>query len=177
MGLSTGSLDVWRGAQAFLAAQAIAPLLFSRSLGREPGFARPPWSVPAAFCISLVIYFPAGLISRTGRIYTVFSGNIEWLLFPMIVVFYVLAGIIYLVALYGLLHRSSPGECERRAALLVLAWLIILVSFVLDQMGTELGATALSVACFSTLLTGLLVAPEPLRFGVAVKAPVPKGEG
>ena len=171
MGPSTASLDLWRGAQALLAVEAVFLLLFARSFGREPGFARLLWSAPAAFCVALMIYFPVGLIQRTGRIYTVSTGNIEWLLFLIIIVFYVLAGIIYLAALYGLLHRSSPGEYERGAALLVLAFLIFMVSFVLSQLSSELGATALSAAHFGTFLTGLLVALALLRFRVTGKVP------
>ncbi len=171
MGQGTASLDLWRGAQALLAVEAVVLLLFARSFGREPGFARLLWSAPAALCVTLVIYFPAGLITRTARIYTVSTGNIEWLLFLIIIVFYVLAGIIYLAALYGLLHRSSPGESEQGAALLVLAWLIFLVSFVLSQLGSALGAAALSVAHFGTFVTGLLVALALLRFRVTSEVP------
>ena len=171
MSPGTASLDLWRGAQALLAVEAVFLLLFARSFGREPGFVQLLWSAPAALCVALVVYFPTRLITRTGHIYTVSTGNIEWLLFLILIVFYVLEGVIYLAALYGLLHRSSPGESERGAALLILAFLIFLVSFVLSQLGSELGSTGLSAAHFGTFLTGLLVALALLRFRVTSKVP------
>ncbi len=173
----TASLDIWRGAQALLAAGAVFLLLFARSFGREWGFAQLLWSIPAAFGVALVIYFPAHLITRTGRIYTISSENIEWLVFLIIAVFYVLAGIIYLAALYGLLRRESPRGPERGAALLILAFLIFLVSFVLSQLGTHLGAAALSAAHFGTLLTGLLVALALMLFRVTGKVPHTEKKG
>ncbi len=166
MDAGASALDVWRIAQGLLALQAVFLTLFARSFVREPGFSRLLWSVPAAFCVSLAVYFPAGSVVRTGRLYTVPTSNVEWILFPVIVVFYTLAGVIYLAALYGVLRRSESREPERGAALLVLAFLIFMVSFVLSQLGSELGASALSIAHFGTFLTGLLVTLALLLFRV-----------
>lgn len=177
MGHGTASLDIWRGSQALLAVQALFLLLFARSFGREPGFARLLWTIPAAFCASLVIYFPANLIARTGHIYTVSTGNIEWLLFLILVVFYALAGIIYLAVLYGLLHRTSPGQAESGVALLLVAFLIFMVSFVLSQLGSQLGVAGLTAAHFGTFLTGVLVALALLLFRVTGKVPRAERKG
>ncbi len=177
MGHGTASLDIWRGSQALLAVQALFLLLFARSFGREPGFSRLLWTIPAAFCAALVVYFPANLIDRTGHIYTVSTKHFAWLLFLIPIVFYVLAGIVYLAALYGLLHRTSPGQAEGGVALLLLAWLIFLVSFVLSQLGSQLGVSGLTAAHFGTFLTGLLVALALLLFRVTGKVPRAERKG
>ncbi len=177
MGHSGASLDVWRGSQALLAVQALFLLLFARSFGREPGFARLLWAVPAAFCASIVIYFPASRVMRTGHIYTVSTGNFEWLLFIILVVFYALAGLIYLASLYGLLHRTVPGQAEGGVALLLVAFLIFMISFVLSELGPQLGVAGLTAAHFGTFLTGLLVALALLLFRVTGKVPRTEKKG
>ncbi len=177
MGPSGASLDIWRAAQGVLAVEAVFLLLFARSFGQEPGFTRLLWAVPAALCVSLVVYFPQHMIDRVGRIYTVSTTHFPWLLFMIIVIFYVLAGIVYLATLYGLLHRTSPGQAEGGVALLVLALLIFLISFVLSQLGSQLGASGLTAAHFGTFFTGLLVALALLLFRVTGQVPRAERKG
>ncbi|MHB8781770.1 MAG: hypothetical protein ACYC55_10370, partial [Candidatus Geothermincolia bacterium] len=147
-----------------LLASALLLLLFARHFSAGPSALAFLWAAPALFGVALVARMPERLIERHGGVYGASLEQVEWIIFLVIVVFYVLAGVIYLAGLYGTLRASGGEGMEQAVAVLILAFLVSLIGYVVNEIAQEIGATAAPLGQVGMLTSGLLVLLAFTRF-------------
>jgi hypothetical protein len=163
-------LAFWRAGNIAIIMGALMLLLFARYFSEEPSPLAFLWAAPALFGTALVALLPANLIGRTGKIFDGSLEQIEWLIFLIIVVFYATTGVIYLAGLYSTLRRSRKG-LEQGVAILILAFLLFLISFIASEVAQELGGVEVPLAQAGMLATGLLVLMVLSRFRMLRRGP------